>query len=194
MPKILDKELKQSRFWVTRMKYFHKHRRPPKSIMYSAEEYLREINHIGKREDIEIVKRMKEWNTINCINVLRVLYAIITDNTLFEIYIKTPHLLENHEKISKFLEPIEIDNLPCKPSPPENPKERRLRLPRVHQIDEDCKWTRDTNRILTKDALQIFFNIFNTYKLINETYNKDWEFDNRSERLKSKFGRLEKPL
>jgi hypothetical protein len=30
---------------------------------------------------------------------------------------------------------------------------------------------------LTEPALQIFFNIHNTYKLINESYQKDWEFD-----------------
>jgi hypothetical protein len=88
---------------------------------------------------------------------LRVLNANFTTNTLFEAYIKNPNLLEYHEQITKFLEPIEIDDLPCKPSPAENPKERRLRLPKVHQIDIDCKWTKDPNRILTKEALQIFF-------------------------------------
>jgi predicted metalloendopeptidase len=90
MPKILDKEIKQSKFWVTRMKYFHKYRRPSRRIVYSAENYLKEVNQIGKHEDIEIVRCMKEWNTINCINVLRVLNANITNNTLFEAYIKTP--------------------------------------------------------------------------------------------------------
>jgi hypothetical protein len=177
MPNLLNVELKD-KFWITRMKYFHKHRRPTKRRIYDVEIYLREINQIDEHEDIEIIKIMKEWNTMRCINVLRVVNANITNITLFEAYIKNPNLLEYHEQILKFLEPIEVDDFPCKPSPPENPKERRLRLPKVHQIDEECIWTKDTNRILTKEALQIFFNIFNTYKLINETYNKDWEFDN----------------
>jgi hypothetical protein len=94
----------------------------------------------------------------------------------------------------KFLEPIEVDGLPCKPSPSENPKERRLRLPRVHQIDEDCTWTKDPNRILTKDALQIFFNIFNTYKLVNETYNKEWEFNNLFGKTKEQIWKIRETI
>jgi hypothetical protein len=35
------------------MKYFHKHRRPTRRIWYGAEEDLREINQIGKHEDIK---------------------------------------------------------------------------------------------------------------------------------------------
>jgi hypothetical protein len=194
MPKILEQELIASKFWVTRMKYFHKHRRPTRRIWYGAEEDLREINQIGEHEDIEIIKLTKEWNTMRCINVLRVLNANITNNTLFEAYIKNPNLLEHHEQIMKFLEPIEVDDLPCKPSPNENPKERRLRLPRVHQIDEDCTWTKDPNRILTKVALQMFFNIFNTYKLVNETYNKDWEFDNLFGKTKEQIWKIRETI
>jgi hypothetical protein len=137
---------------------------------------------------------MKEWNTTNCINILRILNTNITNITLLEAYIKNPNLLEYHEQITKFLEPIEVDDLPCKPSPPENPKERRLRLPKVHQIDVDCKWTIDPNRILTKEALQIFFNIFNTYKLINETYNKDWEFDNLFSKTKEQIWKIRETI
>jgi hypothetical protein len=137
---------------------------------------------------------MKEWNTMRCINVLRVLNANITNSTLFEAYIKNPNLLEYLEQITKFLEPIEGDDLPCKPSPPENPKERRLRLPKVRQIDVDCKWIKDPNRILTREALQIFFNIFNTYKLVNETYNKDWEFDNLFGRTKEQIWKIRETI
>jgi hypothetical protein len=44
-----------------------------------------------------------------------------------------------------------------------------------------------THKILTLKAVQIFFNIYNTYKLINETYQKDWEFKELSKKNKDQI-------
>jgi hypothetical protein len=55
---------------------------------------------------------MKKWNTIKTIDTLRVLHANIENPILFETYVKTPALLEHHEQIEKFLQPIEIDDIP----------------------------------------------------------------------------------
>jgi hypothetical protein len=125
---------------------------------------------------------------------MRILNANIENPTLLEVYIRNPSLLEDPEQITKFLEPIEIDDLPCKPSPPENPKERRLRLPKIHQIDFGRRWTKDPNRILTKDALQLFFNIDNTYKLVNESYYKDWEFDTLFGKTKEQIWKIRETI
>jgi hypothetical protein len=117
---------------------------------------------------------MKKWNTIRAINTFHVLNRNITNPTLFEVYIKKPELLEYHEQIEKFLEPMEIYDIPCKPSTwIECPKDRRLRLPKIHQISLNCKFKLEPNKILAPAALQIFFNIYNTSKLINESYQKD---------------------
>jgi hypothetical protein len=70
LPRIIKDDIYWSSFWVERMKYFHKHRRPTRRINYGAEEDLREINHIGEHKDIKIIKMTKKWNTMRCINVL----------------------------------------------------------------------------------------------------------------------------
>jgi hypothetical protein len=168
----------QNNFWCTRMKYFHKHRRSSRRFIYNVEEYLVRINHIKEKKDIKIVRKMKKWNTSRTVNTLHVINANITNPVLFETYIKRPELLEYQEQIEKFLEPIEIDDIPCKPSTLiECSKDRRLRLSKVHQISFNCKWKLEPNKILTPAALQIFFNMYNISKLINESYQKDWEFD-----------------
>jgi hypothetical protein len=111
----IDEQIKQSGFWVARMKYFHKHRRPSRRIIYSAENYLREVNLIGKNDPIMIIEFTRQWNIHKFIDIMRILNAGIDNPTLLEAYIKNPCLLEHHEQITEFLEPIEIDDFPCKP-------------------------------------------------------------------------------
>jgi hypothetical protein len=138
---------------------------------------------------------MKEWQTTKTINLLRVLNPNIQNPILGEIYIKNPALLENHGQIEKFLQPLEIDDFPCQPSTCiENSKDRRLRIPKVHQISFSCKWTKEPNKILTPSALQIFFNILNTYKLINESYQKEWEFDELFSKSKDQLWRIRETI
>jgi hypothetical protein len=178
MPSIWKETVRQSNFCSTRMKYFHKHRRPSPMRIYNVEKYMRETNHIDDKKNIKIIRKMKKWETLKTIDTLRVLNANINDPLLFETYIKTPEFLGHYEQIEKFLQPIEVDGIPVIPSNwIQNPKDRRLRLPKIHQINFNCKWEKEPNKILTPATLQIFFNIFNTYKLINESYSKDWEFD-----------------
>jgi hypothetical protein len=177
------------------MKYFHKYRRPSRRDIYNVEKYLMEINHIKEKKDIKIVRKMKKWNTLKTINTLYVLNENITNPTLFETYIRKPELLEYHEQIEKFLESIEIDDIPCKPSDwIESPKDQRLRLPKIHQISFSCKWDKEPNKILTPAALQIFFSIYNTYKLINKSYQKNWEFDDLFRKYKDQIWKIRETI
>jgi hypothetical protein len=87
------------------------------------------------------------------------------------LLISNPGSLENIEQFETFLKPREVDGLPCMPSNwVENPKDRRLRIPKVLQINFNCNWTKNPDKILTPADLQIFFNVHNTLKLINEAY------------------------
>jgi hypothetical protein len=57
-----------------------------------------------------------------------------------------------------------------------------------------CKWKLEPNKILTPAALQIFFNIDNTYKLINESYQKDWEFDDLFSKSKDQIWKIRETI
>jgi hypothetical protein len=185
---------KENNLWVTRMKYFYKHRRPSPRYIYNVEKYLLEINHIKEKKDIKIVRKMKKWETIRAIGTFRVLHANIENPTLFEEYNKKPALLEYHEQIEKFLQHVEIDDIPCVASNwIESPKDRRLRLPKVHQISLIVNGER-TNKILTPAALQIFFNMHNTFKPINESYQKDWEFNDLFSKSKDQIWRIRETI
>jgi hypothetical protein len=74
------------------------------------------------------------------------------------------------------------------------PKDRRLRLPKIHQISLSCKWNLEPNKIFTPAELQIFFNIYNTYKLINESYQKDWEFDDLFSKSKDQIWKIRETI
>jgi hypothetical protein len=61
MPTIWEVMKQESNFCVTRMKYFHKHRRPSPRFIYNLEYYLIDVNHIKDKRDIKIVRKMKRW-------------------------------------------------------------------------------------------------------------------------------------
>jgi hypothetical protein len=173
-PTIWEGMKQESNFWCTRMEYFHKHRRCYPIRNYDVKSYHIKINHIDTKKDIRIVKYMKKWETAKTINMLQVINANIQDPILNELFIRNPTMIEEIDQFETFLPPIEIDDLPCKPSDwIEDSKERRLRLLKVQQISFNCKWTINPDKILTPAALQIFYNIHNASKFINEAYQKE---------------------
>jgi hypothetical protein len=50
----------------------------------------------------------------------------------------------------------------------ENPKDMRLGLPKINQIARKINWTKNPDKILSKEALKIFPNMNNTFKPVNE--------------------------
>jgi hypothetical protein len=56
---------------------------------------------------------MEKWQTSNTINLLYVLNANIQNSNLNEICIENPPMLEYHDQIEIFLQPFEIDDIPC---------------------------------------------------------------------------------
>jgi hypothetical protein len=162
---------------------------------YEVKEYLIQIKHIKTKKDIKIIRLMRKWNTTKNINLLQVLKSNIHNPVISELLFKNLSAFEYVDQFQAFLQPLDIDELPCKPSHwIENPKDRSLRLPKVHQISFSCKWTKNPNKILTPATLQIFFNNNNTCKQINEVYQKDWEFEDLYAKTRDHYGPSDKQL
>jgi hypothetical protein len=68
------------------------------------------------------------------------------------------------------LEPRDIDNTKCIASQysPENIKDIRCSLTNIHKPENNIKWTKEPLRILTKEAIQIFNDIYVKFWLIYE--------------------------